>query len=152
MCIYWDEYLLSPLQIKASKMIEEVKAQHIASFLEHEDALRPPEVMYNLEAVARQPNRTLLDCYLRIVDEEYLTVRIEGERDPSECFDLCYIDDVLGYSRKGTDYPYLIVFRFLARNITDGEAPNEVHIFSIATFGELKWAVDVVNNAVGTAR
>lgn len=135
-------------------MNEEVPAQHIASFLEHDEELNSNEIVYNLEAVANQPNRTLLDCYLRIVDGEYLTVRVEGERDPSECFDLCYINNVHGYSwsRKGTEYPYLFVFRFLARNITDGEAPNEVHIFSLGDDRMLKWVVDVVNDMVENAK
>lgn len=135
-------------------MFEEVSAQHIASFLEHDEKLNDDEIMYNLEAVASQPNRTLLECFLRIVDGEYLTVRVDGERVPSECFDLCYIEDVHGYSwpRKGTEYPLLFGFRFLARNITDGEAPNEVHIFSMNDKRVLKWVIDVVDEAVENAK
>lgn len=135
-------------------MFDEVRAQHVASFLEHDEELKSDEIMYNLEAVANQPNRTLLECNLRIVDGEYLTVRVDGERDPSECFDLCYIDDIHGYSwtRKDTEYPQLFVFRFLAREITDGEAPNEVHIFSLKDTRMLKWVIDVVNEAVDKAK
>lgn len=131
-----------------------ISAQHIASFLEHDDELRSTDIMYNLQAVASQPNRTLLDCSLRIVDGEYLTVRVQGERDPSECFDLCYIDDVHGYSwnRKGIKCPQLLVFRFLARLISDGEAPNEVHVFSIDTPSQLKWIMDALNDAVDNAK
>lgn len=144
-----------PFSLKQNlTMDEEVSALHIASFLEHDEELNTKEIMYNLETVVSRPDRTLLDCYLQIVDGEYLTVRVEGERDPSECFDLCYIDDVHGYSwtRKGAEYPHLFVFRFLARTVTDGEAPNEVHIFSLSDKRILHWVIDVVNEAADNAK
>uniref|UniRef100_A0A5K3EPS9 SH3 domain-containing protein n=2 Tax=Mesocestoides corti TaxID=53468 RepID=A0A5K3EPS9_MESCO len=131
-----------------------IRAKHVASFLEYGKPLSGNEIMENLESVENQPSRTILDCYLKIVDGEYLIVRVDGDPDPSECFDLCYIDDVHGYSwsNKANEYPLLLVFRFLASKITDGETPNEVHIFSLESKSQLQWVVDFIDEAVGNAK
>lgn len=59
--------------------MNEIRAQHIASFLEHDGPLQKEDILQNLDTVANLDNRTILDCSLRIVDDEYLTVRIDNE-------------------------------------------------------------------------
>ncbi|KAM7535520.1 hypothetical protein Aperf_G00000092479 [Anoplocephala perfoliata] len=133
-------------------MSNKVRAQHVASFLEQNVELSPDDILYNLETLAKQKNTVLMDCFFQIVDGEYLAVQVNGERDPSECFDLCYVDDIWGCSDADEGHPELFVFRFRARDITDGESPNEVHVFSMKNERSLKWIVDILSEAVDKAK
>ncbi|KAL7060549.1 hypothetical protein AAHC03_09936 [Spirometra sp. Aus1] len=113
------------------------------------------DIQQNLRTVSRLPNSTALDCHLEIFEEEYLTVRIDDERDPSECFDLRCIEDVFGLtgSRKdGGPASHMLVFRFRASELTNGECPDEVHIFKVDTEAKLKWAANTLEQAAENAK
>ncbi|VDK30068.1 unnamed protein product [Dibothriocephalus latus] len=131
-------------------MGETIRAQHVASFLEHEGPMTNNDIMQNLRTVTRLPDANFLDCRLEIVEDEYLTIWIDSEADPSECFDLRCIDEVQGLSTKKNDQ-HLLVFRFRASELTNGECPDEVHIFELGTEANLKWATDTIGIAAENA-
>ncbi|KAM7535974.1 hypothetical protein Aperf_G00000092526 [Anoplocephala perfoliata] len=130
------------------------RAQHVASFFEHYGKLSSDDIVHNLEALSNEGNLKPLDCFLRIVNGEYLSVRGDIEREPLERFDLCYIDDPHSYSwtSEGAEYPHLLVFRFLSRETTKGKLPNEVHIFSLKDERKLESVIDVIDEAVDKAQ
>lgn len=65
-----------------------------------------------------------------------------------------YIDDIHGYScmRPSSTYTHLFIFRFLAHKLTDGESPDEVHIFSVESEEEVQYAADALHSAVAAAK
>lgn len=132
-------------------MSKEFSAQYMTTFLEHDLELSCDLVARKFGENASLHERKFLDSNIRIVDGKYLEVNRPGN---TECLDLCNIDHIFGYkwARKRTEFPQLLVFRFLARLITEGAAPNEVHVFGLDTLSQMEAALHLLSEAVENAK
>ncbi|VDN26867.1 unnamed protein product [Dibothriocephalus latus] len=162
-----DEYLTIWIDNEAPEIIirdrgyykerqtnKKIRAQFIATLLERKGPMPNGEIVQKLKTVTRLTGATFLDCYLEIVDDEYLTIWIDDETDPDECLDLRCIHNVHGLSLKKSVGPeqHMLVFRFLASELTNRECSDQVYILKLGTEDSLRWGTEVIGTAVKTAR